>query len=134
MINKQELSKHKYIYRIYASDDKVIHCEKYPVVYSNSEVIYFKDARKKEHLNYTMFRNVKEEYLGITSNDVSSYGYYDHYFWKVENFNSEKATSDVFEQKKKSELENAESTLRRAEQEYLRAKAILEKIKSKSKL
>lgn len=45
---KKNLSKYKYVYRIY-KDSGVIadfHIEKYPIVYINEEVVYFKDGRK----------------------------------------------------------------------------------------
>lgn len=127
-INVKELSKYKYIYRVYASEDKVIHCEKHPVIYSNSEVVYYKDGRKKEYLNYTPFRNVKDEYLGVTSKDLNYYGYYEKYFWKVENFDSNKATEDAFEVKRKTELDNLKYELDRAELEYQLKKKKYEKL------
>lgn len=129
-IDKKNLGKQKYIFRIYASEDKVIHCEKHPVIYLNSEVVYFKDTRKKEYLNNTKFNNVKDEYLGITSKDLSLYGWYDNYFWKVENFDSKKATEDAFEQKRKTELERAKCDFERAEKEYLSKKASYEKLQT----
>jgi hypothetical protein len=88
------------------------------VIYANCEIVYFKDARKKEYLNYTTFRNVRDEYIGITNKDLNYCGYYDKYFWKVENFDSKKATQDVFEQKNKSELADAKADLERVEREY----------------
>lgn len=45
---KKNLSKYKYVYRIY-KDSGVIadfHIEKYPIVYINEEVVYFKGGRK----------------------------------------------------------------------------------------
>lgn len=42
---KKNLSKCKYIYRIYKENDS-FHIEKYPIVYINSEVVYFKTGRK----------------------------------------------------------------------------------------
>lgn len=118
-INKNELSKKKYLYRVYATEDKVIHCERYVVIYLNSEVVYYKDARKKEYLNYTKVANVRDKYFGITSKDLNHWGYYEKYFWKVENFNSKDATNAAFEQVKKDELQKAKSEYEQSEKEYL---------------
>lgn len=51
MLDKKNLSKIKFIYRLfYDSTDKKLHCEKYPVIYINSKVIYYKNVRKGENL------------------------------------------------------------------------------------
>ena len=38
----------KYIYRVYASKDKVIHCEKNTIIYKNENYIYLKCGRKQQ--------------------------------------------------------------------------------------
>jgi hydroxymethylpyrimidine pyrophosphatase-like HAD family hydrolase len=133
MINKQELSKFKYLYRIYSSGDKVMHCEKYPIIYSNGEIVYFKTGRKRE-LSYIYFKNIKDEYTCIESRDLNYFGYYsdfDKYYFKVENFDSKKATEDAFKQKKKSELDSAKLAFERAEREYLQKKEKYDKLTTK---
>ena len=47
-IDKKELSKKKYIYRLYKARDGVPHVEKYPVIYINEKYVYFKVASKSE--------------------------------------------------------------------------------------
>lgn len=41
----KDLSKCKYIYRVYVAKDTITHIEKYPVVYANKMYIYFRDGR-----------------------------------------------------------------------------------------
>ena len=61
---KKNLSKCKYIYRIYKENNS-FHIEKYPIVYINSEVVYFKNGRKK-NIDFQSFndrwKNVKESF------------------------------------------------------------------------
>lgn len=44
---KKNLSKCKYVYRIYREHEN-FHIEKYPIVYISSEVVYFKTSRKND--------------------------------------------------------------------------------------
>lgn len=61
---KKNLSKCKYVYRIYKENNS-FHIEKYPIVYINSEVVYFKNGRKK-NIDFQSFndrwKNVKESF------------------------------------------------------------------------
>lgn len=118
------LGKQKYIYRIYESADKVLHCEKYPVVYINSEVVYYKDGRKKENLSYTRNTNVGENfekfYIGYWGNSV-----FDKMFWNVDEPNIENIFNDLKEQRDiiraKQNEESARLKIERAKLEYERA-------------
>ena len=59
-MDKSELSKHKYIYKIYQScSDNSFHIERYPIVYANSSYVYFKVANKQE-LGCVDFRRIKD--------------------------------------------------------------------------
>ena len=53
----KDLSKIKYIYRIYESKDYVLHLEKYPVIYINSEILYFK-VHGNKMLNSIFVKNL----------------------------------------------------------------------------
>lgn len=44
-MNAKDLSKCKYIYRVYVNRDKVTHVEKHPIIYANKMYIYFKDGK-----------------------------------------------------------------------------------------
>lgn len=111
----KDLSKRKYIYRIYLSEDSVIHCEKHPIIYLNSLVVYYKDCRKQEYLSYKLIKNVEDEFTGVTLN---YFGNYDKYFWKVENFDSKTETEKVYSLRAKSNIELAKESMERAEMEY----------------
>ena len=61
---KKNLSKCKYVYRIY-KENYNFHIEKYPIVYINSEVVYYKHVRKNdlERMNFNNFwKNIKESF------------------------------------------------------------------------
>lgn len=110
-----DLSKRKYIYRIYSSEDRVIHCEKHPVIYINSFVVYYKDHRKQEYLDYRLIKSVEEEFIGVTLN---CFGNYEKYFWKVENFDSKTETKKAYSLRVKSDIENAKESMDKAEKEF----------------
>ena len=46
MLDMKALSKQKFIYYVYEAD-KTLHIEKFPIIYINSEFVYFKTGRKK---------------------------------------------------------------------------------------
>lgn len=60
MIDIKNLSKIKYIYRVYKADNK-FHCEKYPVIYMNKTEIYFKTGRKSD-LSIILFDQLYENF------------------------------------------------------------------------
>lgn len=87
MLDTKNLSKIKYIYRIYSADD-MLHLERYPVVYINSEIVYYKAARKNSLLNYEYLNSVLDKHTRIEK----PHSYYcrytvpwiDKYFWGIE--------------------------------------------------
>lgn len=85
-MDKQNLSKYKYIYRIYEDRTGEVHCTKHPVIYINSEVVYFKDARKQEYLANTSVDRVSDDFASFAK-DVLSRPFHwnvDSYFWNIE--------------------------------------------------
>lgn len=119
----QNLSKIKHIYRIYESEDEVLHCEKFPVIYINSKVVYFKDGRKQECLNYIYVKDVKDNFTKF-------YNYYFHnqyrpcfnnYFWNMET-NVQEIYEDLKKQRelirKNSEEKQKRDRLEKAKREY----------------
>lgn len=86
MTNFENLSKYKHIYRVYESDDKQIHCEKYPVVYANSKVVYFKDVRKQEYLNHVDTVKIKTNFEDAVNTALKNpwFRRIDTYLWDVE--------------------------------------------------
>lgn len=84
-IDKKNLSKLKYIYNIYDTGDGVLHCEQYPIIYINSEVIYFKDGRKKTYLSFVSLGQVAYSLEDCIKNEktyVPYGGYYNTKFQK----------------------------------------------------
>lgn len=77
---KKNLSKCKYVYRIYREHED-FHIEKYPIVYISSEVVYFKTGRKNdlECLSFSSrWENVKvnfERAITYINKKVTPYGY-----------------------------------------------------------
>ena len=111
----EDLSKRKYIYRIYASEDRVIHCERHPVIYINSMVVYYKDHRKQEYLNYRLVSGIEDKFIAV---DLGYYNNYEKYFWIVENFDSKTETEKAFSLKTKNDIEKAKEAMDRAAKEY----------------
>ena len=99
MLDLNNLSKIKYIYRIYESSDGILQCEKFPVIYINSEVVYFKEARKNEMLRCLRISSVTDN-LTTFYNNISYYRYFDKYFWNVEN-----NIQEIYKELKKKNLE-----------------------------
>lgn len=85
-MDKQNLSKYKHIYRVYEDRDRELHCEKYPVIYINSEVVYFKDARKQEYLNHVRTNKVSDDFKSYAKTVLSRPFQWsvDNYFWNIE--------------------------------------------------
>ena len=122
MLDKKNLSKIKYIYRIYESSDGFLHCERYPVVYINSEVVYFKDARKQEYLNYMLAKHVEDNFTKFYHSGYNGwYGNFNEYFWNIET-NIEEIYEDLKKQRaierNKYELESTKNKAERAKREY----------------
>lgn len=85
-MDKQNLSKYKYIYRIYEDRTGAVHCTKHPVVYINSKVVYFKDARKQEYLGNTSIDGVSDDFASYAQNVLNSLYHFNvnNYFWNIE--------------------------------------------------
>ena len=137
MVDLKNLSKIKHIYRIYESEDEVLHCEKYPVIYINSMVVYFKDTRKQGTLNYTNIDNVLDN-LTVFYQD-NYYPRFDRYFWNMET-NIQEIYADLKKQRdeirRKTEEERKRNRYEKAKREYeeaLKEIELLDKIKESLK-
>ena len=126
---KKNLSKCKYVYRIYKENDN-FHIEKYPIVYINSEAVYFKTVRKNdiERMNFnSLWKNIKEsfeeaiEYINNLTD--SQYRYATSVYFvetdKLKDF-------DLSLIKKRLNKESKESKIKTQEQEVERCKRIYE--------
>lgn len=123
-MDKEFLSKQKYIYVIYASSDKVIHCQRFPIVYLNSEFLYFKTNQSKR-LECIKTERVQDEFIS-----PSSHGHYTQYFFKVENFNSKEVTEYVYKGERELKLKKEKDTLQRLKDEYEKKLKSYELLKS----
>jgi hypothetical protein len=138
MADLNNLSKIKYIYRIYESEDEVLHCEKYPVVYINSKVVYFKDARKQEYLNYVRLSNVLDNFTQFYQNNYYLSHYrpcFNRYFFNMET-NIEEIYADLKKQREIIRCKDAEQKkidrYEKAKREYeaaLKEIEVMERIK-----
>lgn len=66
----------KHIYKLYKASDKKFHVEKYPVIYENSEYIYF-----KPHDNTHLLKHIKVDYLIDSIEDVDCNFFEENIWW-----------------------------------------------------
>lgn len=76
---KNILSKYKYVYRIY-KENNTFHIEQYPIVYSNSDYVYYKTGRKNT-LNFIDINNRFHKVLKESFNDAIEYLNTKQYTW-----------------------------------------------------
>ena len=118
MLDMKNLSKLKYIYRIYESSDKILHLEKYPIIYINSEVVYFKMARKQEDIHKKDFKNIKQEIKKYYTSTYLNYPCYNEYY-----LDTEKNINDIFIiLKQQQEYYRANEDMVNIEKRYNKAK------------
>ena len=137
-INKKELSKKKYIYRLYEAKDGVPHVEKYPVIYINERYVYFKVASKSE---------LGRVDISYTYTSVVAYGKKDFYnrrietkecfFWEdnilgqrlISNIESER--DEALKSILKIDITNAKNRVIRRKTEYDQAVKELEQLEAR---
>lgn len=71
----KNLYANKYIYNVYESSDRKIHVEKHPIIYMNSEYVYYKQSRKNT-LSMELICNLK------TYKDLEKYSDYIRWYNK----------------------------------------------------
>ena len=108
-MNIKNLSKCKYIYRVYVSKTDEFHCEKYPIVYANNRYAYFK-ITGDERLNEISIARVLDNINDIP-NDIPFYRGSSIYFWSDNCITKE--TFDIF--KKKMEVDRLKREMRQIE-------------------
>lgn len=62
--------KDRYIYKIYKDSVSNIHCQRFPIIYSNDQYIYYKEAGCKELTKVEVYRVHK------TYSDTVEFGYF----------------------------------------------------------
>lgn len=117
---KKYLSKCKYVYRIYREHDN-FHIEKYPIVYINSEVVYFKTVRKNylESIGFfNNWNNIKESFnkaIDYINNTVTCYDYYPTNVYFIETDKLKEFDLSLI--KKRLKDESKESKIKKQERE-----------------
>ena len=137
---KENLSKYKYVYRIYRVDND-FHIEYCPIVYSNSEYIYYKSSRKNmlncitvnglSWYSDKIFETVEKtiEYM----NNVNSTWYpISIYFLstKIKDYDLSQIKTNLKEESNKKKIKQMENKLKRVKEEYERALKELEEVKN----
>lgn len=136
---KKYLSKCKYVYRIYKKDND-FHIEKYPIIYINSEVVYYKNGRKESLCSCYFndrYRNVKESFdkaIEYLNNLPGSYYALSVYFVetnKLKEFDLSLIKKELKENNVEAEIKTQEEIVERAKNQYEAAVKNLEKMKKK---
>lgn len=114
----KDLSKIKYIYRIYESKDYVLHLEKYPVIYINSEILYFK-VHGNKMLNSIYINNILDCHVK-----------YEHFkFWTKSFWGISTDINDIFEDLK---MQQSKYITEQIKNEYQKALNELRQLYNKS--
>ena len=132
---KENLSKYKYIYKIYRVDND-FHIEHYPIVYMNDTYVYVKENSKKLKeivVNYRynkIFTDIEEAIKQVQKyNNCENIYYIDKYEVDI---NIEELKLQWSKEKKQKDIKDKENNLARAKREYERALKELEDIKNKN--
>ena len=125
---KKNLSKCKYVYKIYREHEN-FHIEKYPIVYINSNIVYFKTGRKNviKMISFSdRWNNVKESFeeaIKYINSIFSSYSYYpiSVYFVesdKLKNFDLSLIKQRLKEESKESKIKKQELEVEKYKKSY----------------
>ena len=138
---KKNLSKCKYVYRIYKENNN-FHIEKYPIVYINSDVVYFKNGRKNyiENMSFSnLWTNMKENFEEaikyINNLTDSQYGYITSVYFvetgKLKEFDLSLIKKRFNKESKESKIKKQEGEVEKAKEKYEREIKTLEDMKKK---
>lgn len=125
MLDKETLSKQKYIYTAYVSSDGILHVEKFPVIYINKTLVYY----KRPGIDTLGCKSIKDVYDSFESlpyekiNTLYYYSYQTVLFWSAKD-----TPKTIEELKSRKEKEEAEQKLKEAKRIY---EATLEQYKKK---
>lgn len=114
MLDKENLSKQKYIYCVYSEnilDDKV-HIERFPIIYINNKYVYFK-VPGNESLTLKSISSVKDSLESLTDYEIDCLAWNHQYFWTMDKNApetlkeiKEKRNQKILEQKRKQALQD----------------------------
>ena len=128
-MDKQNLSKHKYIWVVYRGSDDYVHKEKYPVIYANNIVTYYKVGRSMS-LNQISTSYIKDTPKENDIKDILRY-HQKKFYWNVPDsiidlFSAIKDAVD--KEAEQLYIETAIQRYEKAIREYTRAKEIYDKL------
>lgn len=123
MLNKETLSKQKYIYTVYISKDGVIHSEKFPVIYINKTYVYYKTP-EKENLTYRYIAEVYDSLEKFPEEKI--YSLYDNYCPRTFFWNIKDAPKTLKEFREKYNKAKYEKTKEEEKQKVEQAKKLYE--------
>lgn len=132
MFDKKTLSKQKYIYTAYISSDGILHVEKFPVIYINKTLVYY----KRPGIDTLGCKSIKDVYDSFKSlpyekiNTLYYYSYQTVLFWSAKDTPKtiEELKLRYEEEKYKKEKEETEQKVKEAKRIY---EATLEQYKKK---
>ena len=138
MLDIKNLSKYKYIYHIYKSEDNQLHMEHYPIIYINDYKVYFKTGRKQD-LSYQYMKNIYN--TNEHENSLRKYHkWYDKYILADDKTDVQNIFDDVKQQHQidvsKAEEKIAYIRYEKAKKEFeeaLTAIEVIEQLKRKAK-
>lgn len=106
----KNLSKQKYIYKVYRAKDNRYHIEKFPIIYANKSIVYFKE--NGPYLSSERFDTVFDYYDSTNMDRVNRKLTYGHYvcFWN-EPVDIEQYFKEIMKHKLKERFERCEEMI-----------------------
>ena len=126
-MDTKNLSKIKYVYQIYSAK-RIVHCERFPVIYINSKYLWHKQPMSSE-LYKLRLSSVEDEFESSEQLILTSRNEVNCFFFKVKDFNSSAVTSEVFAKVNGNVLEEAKMKMINARKNYTKLLENYEKLK-----
>ena len=126
-MKEERIQQFKYIYHVYTSNG-VFHCERFPIIYINSDYVYFKRSGIKL-LDIQKIKNIRSKYSVSELKFVSSINdYFNRYYLDVSEFSAEEASNFLDSYRSDKNFERIEREFQVAEKVYLERKSKYEKL------
>ena len=125
----EKLQQFKYIYNIYISSG-LFHCERFPIVYLNSDYVYFK-RNGRQLLDYQKTENIRKQYSISELEFLNSKNSFNRFYLDVSDFLIEEANDFLAKRENNNSIKQAEIEFRLSEERYLDKKSKYEKLLSR---
>lgn len=83
MLDKEMLSKQKYIYCVYSGKDDCLNVERFPIIYINNRYVYYKKPGS-ETLDYKSISFVKDSLNSLKDYEINHLRFQRELFWNVD--------------------------------------------------